>query len=493
MSGMHYSYTSSRSIETSGSERGGRVGALLSRVIVLLLVAVLLAAAASSQVLKRPHEDASSNSDNQSKVAAKKSKHGPRAIAVVEFLPGGAARLVPIALWIDDRFYDASLYGANPAPMAVEPDTVYEATNYGEPLGLFTITTPEEMKGNWIAAGKWKPHQALDEKLAAQAAKQPKARPKTANPDDERPTLRRPGSSPSSAGAGSGNSNGSGSASTASSGAPSPAEEDPNRPTLKKPSEPAPVMSSSSSSTSSPAPATADSVSTRAASPDENDPNRPVLRRGKPEPGASASIPASVPESAPTPAQSKAAGSLMTVTKSFPAVSDASHFETRSLLYAMNPEERTAKTEQMSALALEEIQKFIATRHTAALPKAAAISDFDLRAYDLEFSNSPTLVFTGKLPVANGKAFGGGAFDYFVTFVAREDINGTPIKIFSSVTDSNHLDAFPRMEIIDAVDADANGRGDLLFRQYSDTGISYSLFRVYPYDMQKVFEGGSGA
>ncbi len=91
------------------------------------------------------------------------------------------------------------------------------------------------------------------------------------------------------------------------------------------------------------------------------------------------------------------------------------------------------------------------------------------------------------------KAFGGGEFDYFVTFVAREDINGTPIKIFSLVSDSNHLDAYPRMEIIDAVDADANGRGDLLFRQYSDTGISYSLYRVFPYDMQKVFEGGSGA
>ena len=72
------------------------------------------------------------------------------------------------------------------------------------------------------------------------------------------------------------------------------------------------------------------------------------------------------------------------------------------------------------------------------------------------------------------------------------DVNGTPIEIFSSVTDSNHLDAFARMEIIDAVDADANGRGDLLFRLYSDTGVSYSLFRVYPYEMKKVFEGGSG-
>jgi hypothetical protein len=179
--------------------------------------------------------------------------------------------------------------------------------------------------------------------------------------------------------------------------------------------------------------------------------------------------------------------------KSFPAISDAGPHEPRSLLYAMNPQERSSKSDQMSALALDEIRKFVAARHTPALPKAAAITDFDLRAYDLEFSNSPTLVFTASLTVPGAKAFRGPQFQYFVTFVAREDFNGSPIKIFSSVTDSNHLDAFPRLEIIDAVDADANGRGDLLFRQYSDTGISYSLYRVFPYDMQKVFEGGAGA
>ena len=125
------------------------------------------------------------------------------------------------------------------------------------------------------------------------------------------------------------------------------------------------------------------------------------------------------------------------------------------------------------------------------MPKTAAITDYDLRSFDLDFSNSPTLVLTATLSLPAAKALRGGEFDYFVTVVAREDINGTPIKIFSLVSDSNHLDSFPRMEMIDAVDADANGRGDLLFRQHSDSGISYSLYRVYPYDMQKVFEGGA--
>lgn len=177
--------------------------------------------------------------------------------------------------------------------------------------------------------------------------------------------------------------------------------------------------------------------------------------------------------------------------RSYPAVSDAGPYETRSLLYAMNAGERADKSEQMRSLAIDEIRKFIGERNTPALAKNATITDYDLRAYDLDYSNSPTLVFTATLPVNSAKTQRGGEFDYFITLVAREDINGLPIKIFSSVTDVTHLDAFPRMEIIDAVDADANGRGDLLFRQYSDVGISYSLYRVYPYDMRKVFEGGS--
>ena len=177
--------------------------------------------------------------------------------------------------------------------------------------------------------------------------------------------------------------------------------------------------------------------------------------------------------------------------KSYPAISDASAHENRSMLYSMNAEERNNKSNQMRAMALSEISKFIATRKTAALPKTAAITDYDLRSFDLDYSNSPTLVLTATLPVPTAKALRGGEFDYFVTVVAREDINGTPIKIFGLVSDSNHLDAFPQMEIIDAVDADANGRGDLLFRQHSDSGISYALYRVYPYAMQKVFEGGA--
>ncbi len=465
---------------------------------------ILLAPFATAQVLKR-HDDAATPDQNQAKLNAKKPKNYPRAIAVIEFLPGGGARLVPIALWINDRFYDASLYAANPEPMAVQPETLYEATHYGESLGLFTVTTPEQQKGNWVALGKWRPHQAFDEKLAAQAAKQPKAKPAD-DFDSDRPVLRRAASSgpspssgsPSTGGSNSGSSSGNTAPVTSSSGTPPAAESDPNRPTLKKPNESPSTSPAAPGPSSSTQVASAEKPSASATSPDENDPNRPVLRRGKPEnQPVSQPTPPSVNPVKMSPKEQASADQLAASTginlHSFPAVSDAGKFEPRSMLYPMNSQERSSKSEQMSALALAEIQKFVAARHTPALPKNAAITVYDLRGYDLEFTNSPTLVFTAKLAIPGAKPFRGGEFDYFVTVVAREDFNGDPIKIFGSVTDSNHLDAFPRLEIIDAVDADANGRGDLLFRQYSDTGINYSLYRVFPYEMQKIFEGGSGA
>jgi hypothetical protein len=157
----------------------------------------------------------------------------------------------------------------------------------------------------------------------------------------------------------------------------------------------------------------------------------------------------------------------------------------------MSSGERQVFEQQTLKLAMDEIRAFAAKRNGPLIPKTAAITDYDVRAFDLDYSNSPTVVLTAKLPVASAKGQREQSFNYFVTVVARVDINDQAQKIFSLVSDSHHLDAFPRMELIDAVDADANGRGDLLFRQYSDSGISYSLYRVSSYQIEKIFEGGS--
>ncbi len=466
------------------------------RAIVTLLGITLLSFASVAQVLQDHTQHQQDQPPATTPATKKKGPRGPRALGVVEFLPGGKARLVPVALWIDGHYYDASLYAANPEPMALEPETVYEATDYGEPTGLFTVTTPEQVKGNWVAQGSWKAHLAMDEKLAQQKAKQPKAKQKSYDPNSDRPVLKRGGSSDSSTG-GSGSSGTAQSSSPASSTPSSPEPSD--RPILKKP-EPAPTDTATApapdAGASSAAQSSTASNPSGSSSPDDSDPNRPVLRRGKPPVQATASESQTTATGKTTAAMETTQGKLMATMasigkRSYPAISDAGTYETRSLMYPMSSTERANKSDQLRVLAMAEISKFIATRKTPALPKGAAITSYDLRAYDLDYSNSPTFVLTASLPVEGTKALRGGEFDYYVTVVAREDINGDPIKIFGSVSDTNHLDAFPRLEMVDAVDADANGRGDLLFRQYSDVGISYSLYRVYPYDMQKVFEGGS--
>jgi hypothetical protein len=453
---------------------------------------------------------------------AKKAKRGPRAIGVVEFLPNGGMRLVPIALWIEGKYYDASEYGANPEPMAIEPQTVYEAQSLGEPTGTFTITTPKQVNGSWVADGTWRPELPMDVKLAAQAAKDAALKAKsassrevmTSNEDDTRPVLKRAA--------------GSSSDSTNSSQPAAAATTDPDRPTMKRapadssskptmgpmdgPPASAPASTAKTQTTvddgdpdrpvmkrkspaATPAATTSDSdsasagpagITPAAAASNDNDPSRPVLSHSKTTKSATASATESA--SAKTDMAFPTAGKGA---RAYPAISDAGHYESRPLLYSLTSGERQIQEQQMLKLAMSEIRDFATKRKGPPVPKTAAITDYEVRAFDLEFSSSPTVVLTAKLPIAAAKGQRDLGFTYFVSIVARVDINDQAQKIFVSVTDSNHLDAFPRMELIDAIDADANGRGDLLFRQYSDTGISYGLYRVSPYQIEKIFQGGS--
>jgi len=430
--------------------------------------------------------------------SARKPHRGPRALAVIEFLPTGKVRLVPIALWIDGRYYDASLYAANPEPMAVEPDTVYEAQSFGEPTGIFTVTQPRQVNGNWIADGTWRPHLPMDEKAAADAKKA--AADKAKNPpsktvftgetDGNRPVLKR---APGSGGDSSSSSQPSQSAPGNDSDRPvmqrapsdsnSPAnadDNDPNRPVMHR-------ASTSSSAPSQPSPAAnpdSAAITQSAASSDDSDPNRPTLSRNKPShPQPVADLPSPKTE-APFIATAKGA-------KSYPAISDAGTYQGRPMLYNISPGERKAQQDQVAQIALDEIRNFAAKHHGPAIPRTATIIDYDARSFDLDYSSSPTIVLSTKLPATLAKAGSSPDLTYFATVVAKIDINGQAQKIFSMVTDSHHLDAYPRMELIDAVDADANGRGDLLFREYSDVGIKYSLYRVSPYQLDQIFEGGS--
>src|SRR5208283_1913369 len=173
-----------------------------------------------------------------------------------------------------------------------------------------------------------------------------------------------------------------------------------------------------------------------------------VLRRGKPPAQMSAGTQnpaaptAAGKAAAPAPlagASPKAPQAL----RGYPAISDAGDHEARSMLYALAPAEREDKVGPMLALALEQVRTFASQHSAPPIPQSTTISDYDLRGYDLDFSNSPTLVLTAKLrvapgkpqassaksrtaatkpPVAKSQPTSGADLDYFVTVVARLDL-----------------------------------------------------------------------
>jgi len=46
-----------------------------------------------------------------------------------------------------------------------------------------------------------------------------------------------------------------------------------------------------------------------------------------------------------------------------------------------------------------------------------------------------------------------------------------------------------RFELIDAVDADGDGRGELLFREVSDAGTAWGVYRAAADQLYPLFEG----
>src|ERR1051325_8812640 len=65
-------------------------------------------------------------SPGERKVPRKKDA-GPRAVALLRMTDDKKTSLVPIAILIAGKFWDASAYKADPVPMALDPGTVYEA------------------------------------------------------------------------------------------------------------------------------------------------------------------------------------------------------------------------------------------------------------------------------------------------------------------------------------------------------------------------------
>ena len=171
----------------------------------------------------------------------------------------------------------------------------------------------------------------------------------------------------------------------------------------------------------------------------------------------------------------------------------------------MKPEEEQAFRKQMLVLAANEVrardQRLAGEtgapsgsksprpgKPAAKLPQPV-FDDVQFRVFDLSNSNEPVLVLSAKAQMPPRTNAPNAAIQYFVTVVAREEIYGELHKAFTSITDTLHLDAIPRVELIDAVDADGDGRGELLFRQSSDAGTAFVVYRVIGDQLWPLFQG----
>ena len=481
---------------------------------------------------------------------------GPRALGLVLLSSTGKARIIPIAIMMDGKFYDASSYKATPVPMALDFGIVYEGFRTGVSQGLFTITQPGQLNHNWIAEGTWLPAGAIAEQKAKKYA------PPVIDQDerDDRPTLHRrkggeadkdeakpasgggattgtigsvtpPSQTPSPSGTSSG-------PTPSTSGSPGPAgapSSSPSSTSTTPTSAGAGQAAPSTGSTTSPAkepeksaPAsggkTSDSSTTKTASARRSseydqpidDPNRPILRRGKPDPNAhhepfvnfdEPSEMAKATAEANKESAAAAAAAAASV-QTFTAISDAGGPDPRPYTYDVKPAEEAIYRNKMFELAAQQMQpkgqqgaastasknvaagssKGSAAKKSAAVPAKPQFDDAKLRIFDLSSSNEPILVLSARTPIPPASA-SGSAIPKEITLIARTDLEGELQKLYFAQTDARHLDVKPRMELIDAVDADGDGRGELLFRQTSDEGSSYAIYRVTADGLWPLFEG----
>ena len=385
----------------------------------------------------------------------------------------GGAQLVPIVIRIDGKFYDAGAYKADPVPMALQPETVYEAVQAGVSQGLFTTAGAARTPDGWFADGKWRTTAQIEAaKARAKAEAEKKAVKASEDPvNSGPPRLKRPGDT-------------------------SPRTSPPSSPAAKSPQTPAPAPAGASpapSSDSSASPAK-DSSSKNSSTPEDS--GRPVLRRQDPS-DTSHEQTKVTPEAMSGPVQW------------VPAISDAGGPEPRPYSFQMKPEEQAGFLKKMLAMAGAEVNdraqslgkgKDAAPKSKASdkpvLSKAAGsvrpphapeFQDVQLHVFDLSNSNEPVLILTASATVPSR-----ADLVFAIALVARDDIYGELHKVSAQVTDTQHLDVLPKYEFIDAVDVDGDGRAELLFRLTSDAGTAYAIYSVIGDKLWPLFEGKPG-
>jgi hypothetical protein len=113
-------------------------------------------------------------------------------------------------------------------------------------------------------------------------------------------------------------------------------------------------------------------------------------------------------------------------------------------------------------------------------PQPAPLVDEQFRVFELAYGSGATMVLSAR----TGDT---GAQEKFVTLVGQPDLYGNVAVLIKNVTDAAHLDDTPRMRLVDAVDALADNRGDLLFELRGSTQRQFALYRVLRGDATRIF------
>jgi hypothetical protein len=440
-----------------------------------------------------------------------------RSVVVVEWTGDiakpNASRVIPISVWDGAQLQDGGIYLSRPQPLALDSGVEYELQQNGKNIGLFDIEEAARQQNTWIGFGKYRkpPVKLSADDLARMSAKikidaddeysdapvlhrkqhpdenggsAPESGQKNPAADPDRPTLHR--------GSDSGGDDGSTSdkPSAPNGGGPTP---DPDRPKLHQDAGNGGSQAGDPDrprlNNNTPKPDEEASVSSL---PDVADPNRPRLKRGIPE-GIEAAVD-----------PSKVETSLMSAPvemKQQVGVSDSRQIKEHTWEFTWdNPDDQRKMKEAVEeaarkALGLAEpptseapAPKRTATttaRRTpvkpAPAPEPPKLLDEQFRIYELAYGGGVTMVFSARTE-------GVGADQKFVTIVAQPDLYGSVVVILKSVTDAAHLDVKPRMRLIDAVDAEGDNRGDLLFELRGGNQRQFALYRVLRGQASQIFE-----
>ena len=522
-----------------------RLGSAVIVNLMLVAVAVGPSEAQERPQLKRPQE-----TPEEKPAETKKTKKvkGPRAVGVLQ-LSNGKATLIPVAILVDGKFHDASVYKADPVPMALESGTVYEAEQAGESQGLFTANGALHTKADgsvnpWVGTGSYLPHGTEAPKTTHKAEDVPVG---LDNSGDEPPRLTRksgsasnsnpasnssspPTSGPQSSEKPDGNATpANGSSASGSSGGDAPKGASPSSDNTasdktasdktasdktasdktaaqgdKKPSPPIP---SSGPSSSGP-----DTQGQSAQGGESENYYRPTLRRGKPtEAAPKEDVSGGKVENPGSPATSTPIIGTQFV-QLMPAISDSGGPDPQSYKFFWKDGEEEERRKQMLALAGDELRAYIAARAKGTIaaqaptrkaeapthkggvkPVPPVYENIQFRAFDVWKNNQPVMILSAEaqFPAAPGTTT--SPETYNITLVSRTDIYGSLRKLYSGVTDKFHLDVTPRLVLIDAVDADGDGRGELLFRETTDAGNGYIIYRPTGDKLWKLFDSLGGA